>query len=90
MGRMQKSVTRSAMLLLNCIRCDDVVKLIEKVRICECGATHGRVSDDGEVEALGSPRVLSIGWEVYDGLTEGSEGAIGVLPRAQYRAKGSV
>jgi len=83
-------VSKRALLLLNCTRCDDVVKLVETVRICECGATRGKVSDHGDVEALGSPRVLSIDWEAYDGLVEGSEGTIGVLPRAQYRAKGSV
>jgi len=25
-----------AMKLLNCTRCDDVVKLVEKLRYCEC------------------------------------------------------
>jgi len=77
------------MLLLNCTRCDDVVKLVEKVRTCECGAARGKLSDSGEVEALGSARVLAINWRSYDGLGGGGEGAIGVLPQAQYRAKGS-
>jgi hypothetical protein len=82
-------VTKRALLLLNCTRCDDVVKLVEKVRICECGGTRGKVDEDGNVEALGSPRVLSIAWRVYDGLGDGGQGAMDVLPRAQYRAKGS-
>lgn len=82
-------MTRSPMLLLNCTRCDDVVALTEKVRICECGQTRGKLGADGNVEALGATRVLTIDWEVYDGLVEGGSGAMGVLSRAQYRARGS-
>lgn len=76
------------MLLLNCTRCDDVVQLGNKVRVYECGLTRGKLDSDGSVDALGSVRVFTVSWRVYDGLGEGSEGAIGVLPRAQFRAKG--
>ncbi len=81
-------MTTRALLLLNCTRCDDVVKLVEKVRICECGGARGKASDNGEVEALGSARVLAVGWKAYDGLGDGGQGTICVLPRAQYRARG--
>jgi hypothetical protein len=79
---------RRAMLLLNCTRCDDVVKLVEKERRCECGLTTGWHTDDQLVTG-GPHRVLTIDWEVYDGFVEGGAGKIGVRPQAQYRAKGS-
>lgn len=74
--------------LLNCRRCDDVLKLIEKERVCECGGCRGRVSEAGEVTATGSARVLTIGWEAYDGIEEGETRPFSVLPSAQYRAGG--
>jgi hypothetical protein len=85
----EASVTKRAMLLLNCTRCDDVVKLVEGLRACECGATLGKADEDGNVETIGPARVLSIAWRVYDGLGDGGQGSMDVLPRAQYRAKGS-
>lgn len=82
-------MTASSMKLMNCTRCDDVVKLVETPRQCECGMSSGYVyPDDSGVSIFGPARVLTIAWEVYDGLGEGSQGRIGVLPRAQYRAKG--
>lgn len=76
------------MKLLNCTRCDDVVKLVDNGRGCECGASYGRLRDEAP-DVTGPCRVLTIDWEVYDGLTEGIARPFGVLPKAQYRAKGS-
>jgi hypothetical protein len=76
------------MKLMNCTRCDDVVKLVDKIRFCECGMCQGVAGEDGSVDVGGAARVLTIAWETYDGLAEGVTGEIGVLPRAQ--AKGGV
>lgn len=84
-------MTAPAMKLMNCTRCDDVVKLVEYPRQCECGACRGRTTEDGaNVEVTGSPRVLCISWEAYDGAQEGEARAFTVLPKAQYRAKGGL
>ncbi len=80
---------KPSMKLMNCTRCDDVVKLVDKGRTCECGLCEGIITADGSVVVNGTGRVLTIAWEVYDGLAEGIERPFGVLPRAQYRAKGS-
>ena len=80
---------KPSMKLMNCTRCDDVVKLVENPRNCECGLSRGCVTMDGDTDVFGPCRVLTIAWEVYDGLAEGIERPFGVLPRAQYRAKGS-
>ena len=75
------------MKLLNCRHCDDVVKLVEKERSCECGHARGSVSDSGAVTVSGSGRVLAISWEAYDGIEEGEARTFTVLPRAQYRGR---
>ena len=78
-----------AMKLLNCTRCDDVVKLVETLRSCECECSSGKTEFGGtEVHLTGPARVLTIDWEVYDGLAEGNERPFGVLPRALYRGRG--
>lgn len=82
-------MTPPSLRLLNCTHCDDVVKLVDKERICECGMSRG--SDSGaEVRVSGPARVLAIEWEVYDGLAEGIERPFRVLPKAQLRAKGGL
>jgi hypothetical protein len=78
----------SSLLLLNCTRCDDVLKLVDTVRICECGGARGKIDAKGDPEALGSCRVLSITWEAYDGIQEGEPRPFTVLPRAQSRGRG--
>lgn len=74
--------------LLNCRRCDDVVKLVEgKERSCECGATRGRLATQASRERVlvsGAERVLEIPWEAYDGIAEGETRAFGVVPRNRY------
>ena len=79
---------KPSMKLLNCTRCDDVVKLVDKERACECGLSRGRVLEDSCVELHGPARILIIAWEDYDGLAEGIERLFGVLARSQYRTKG--
>jgi hypothetical protein len=79
----------SSLLLMNCRRCDDVVKLVEKERACECGLARGKETDAGEVTVTGSVRVFTITWEAYDGIEEGESRGFGVLPRAQYRGRGA-
>lgn len=81
---------KPSMKLLNCTRCDDVVKLVDGAkRFCECGLSGGFIDGEGTLAVVGPCRVLTIDWEVYDGLTEGIARPFGVLPKAQYRAKGS-
>jgi hypothetical protein len=80
---------RPPMRLLNCTRCDDVLQLVDKGRFCECGQSHG-VANDAGVSVTGPARVLTIEWESYDGLTEGTTGEVGVLPRDRWRSKGSL
>jgi hypothetical protein len=82
---MSESLT---MKLLNCRRCDDVVKLVEgKSRSCECGATTGSIQAAAGAERVqlsGAGRVLEISWEAYDGIAEGEVRTFGVLPRSRY------
>lgn len=83
-------MTTLAIGLLNCRRCDDIVKLIEKSRSCECGASSGRLENESAgAEVTGPARVLLIPWESYDGIVEGEERAFQVFPRDQYRSRGS-
>jgi hypothetical protein len=78
-------MTRSStMKLLNCRRCDDVQKLVEQERTCECGVTKGSISSKGQLSLSGPGRVFEIDWEAYDGIAEGEERAFGVLPRHRY------
>lgn len=73
------------MYLLNCRACDDVVKLIEKPRTCECGRSRGGIDGNGDPSVQGNARVLTIAWEAYDGITEGESRPFTVLPRVQPR-----
>lgn len=77
-------MTNPAMYLLNCRACDDVVKLIEKERSCECGRSKG-VSTPLLTATTGPARTLVIAWEAYDGITEGESRPFTVLPRVQPR-----
>ncbi len=75
----------SSMKLLNCRRCDDVVKLIEdRPRSCECAACRGSLSETGGVRVTGPARVLEIDYESYDGIAEGEQRPFTVLPRQRY------
>jgi hypothetical protein len=71
------------MLLLNCLHCDDIVKLVENERRCECGHARGSLSMDPTPSVHGPARVLEITWEAYDGLAEGETRPITVLPRSK-------
>jgi hypothetical protein len=73
-----------SMYLLNCRACDDVVKLVEKERSCECGRSKG-VSTPLLTATTGPARTLVISWEAYDGITEGESRPFTVLPRVQTR-----
>jgi hypothetical protein len=74
------------MYLLNCRACDDVVKLVEKSRSCECGKSSGLLNGVGGLYWLIGPcRALAITWEAYDGITEGESRPFIVLPRVQTR-----
>ena len=85
---------RSTMKLLNCRRCDDVVKLVsDKERSCECGLAKGKIIAETEraghiyaerIQLTGSARVLEISWEAYDGIAEGEQRDFGVVPRNRY------
>lgn len=78
-------MSRSPLLLLNCVRCDDIVRLVEAYRTCACGRTGGRISLTGAVvDSLVTARVLEIDWESYDGVAEGDPRNFTVLPRVQY------
>ena len=67
------------MKLLNCRRCDDVVKLVEDERSCECGLSHGRLHE-GAAVTTGPVRLLAIDWETYDGMAPGETREFSVLP----------
>lgn len=55
------------MKLLNCTRCDDILKLVDlRERRCECGACIGAVDKQEAVTATGPVRVLEIPWTEYD------------------------
>lgn len=73
-----------SMFLLNCRACDDVVKLVDKERSCECGRSKG-VSTALLTATTGPARTLVISWEAYDGITEGESRPFTVLPRVQTR-----
>lgn len=81
--------------LLNCRRCDDVLKLVEdKERSCECGSVRGKIQPevkrDGVIYAErvlvigGASRVFEIPWEAYDGVVEGETRDFRVLQKSRY------
>ncbi len=61
---------RAAMHLLNCKRCDDVVKLVDKLRRCECGQASGQLLN-GTPMLTGAARLLEIPWPDYDNASAG-------------------
>lgn len=65
--RKPNPLTGGAMKLINCRRCDDVVKIVEKMRVCECGQSAGRELDGERVYVSGPCWVLGIAWMEYDG-----------------------
>lgn len=54
------------LLLMNCRQCDDVQKVIDTLRCCECARSSGQLVN-GEAITEGPCRVLAIDWEQYDG-----------------------
>lgn len=78
-----KTKVTDCMFLLNCRSCDDVVKLVDKLRSCECGRSQGAHYANGSHHVSGPARVLTITWEAYDGITEGESRPFTVLPRVQ-------
>lgn len=61
------------MKLLNCKRCDDVVKLVDnKTRSCECGLSSGRVDKQDIPDVTGPARVIELPWQEYDQASDGA------------------
>jgi len=60
-----------AMKLLNCTRCDDVIRVTTILRHCECRASSAVESPDG-IKKDGPCRLLGIPWEEYDGAYPGA------------------
>lgn len=78
-------MARATLLLLNCVCCDDIVRLVEARRACECGRSEGWITLTGAVvKSIVTARVLEIDWESYDGIAEGESRHFTVLPRVQY------
>jgi hypothetical protein len=61
------------MFLLNCKNCDDVQRLVTKVRRCECGQSSGFLDAMGEQPHIEGDhaRLVKIHWEQYDSAVEG-------------------
>lgn len=59
------------MWLLNCKACDDVLKMIDRSRSCECGKTSGSLRNDVPRAEGPCARVLRIPWEDYDSTAVG-------------------
>lgn len=61
--------------LLNCRTCEDIVRLTDKIRTCECGSSRGRMTnlpEGNEPHIQGSSaRVLAMQFEDYDRLVPG-------------------
>jgi hypothetical protein len=57
------------MKLMNCRRCDDIVKAVLKARSCECGSSECRELEDGQIQVAGAARVIAIQWCEYDAAT---------------------
>lgn len=73
------------MKLLNCQSCDDVVRLTEQNRSCECRKSSGFLTNDRGLHVTGPARVLLVSWESYDGIAEGEQRPFTVIPRSEYR-----
>lgn len=59
--------------MLNCLNCDDVLRLVEAERKCECGKSSGSCSARGAIATSGPVRVLQIPWEHYDRARPGED-----------------
>jgi hypothetical protein len=70
------------MKLLNCRQCDDVVKLVDKVRSCECGRCTGVLDAvGGTLLVTGPARVFEIPWPEYDQAAGGEWQRWRMVPR---------
>jgi hypothetical protein len=74
------------MKLLNCRQCDDVVKLVDKTRTCECGQSTGRMvkGTGAPLEATtvsGPARVFELPWSEYDQAAGGDWQRWRMVPR---------
>lgn len=72
------------MKLLNCKRCDDLVKLVDKQRACECRQSTGRIVQVSGVESVdvtGPARVFEIPWQEYDQAAGGEWQRWRLVPR---------
>ena len=54
------------MMLLNCTQCDDLLKLVDRVRTCECGRSSGHLTPPRPPVVTGPARLIEIPWEQYD------------------------
>ncbi len=59
--------------LLNCTRCDDVQRIVERQRGCECDSVHAMLDIHGKPHLIGPGRILTIPWEAYDGAAPGDQ-----------------
>lgn len=58
--------------LMNCRNCEDVQRITEKLRRCECGKTEAVVLKSGAPEVRGVyGRILAMNFEDYDKLAPG-------------------
>jgi len=78
-------MSSAPLLLLNCTHCDDVLKLVDQARSCECGRSRGAMQSDNRPSVTGPARVFTVAWEFYDGLCEGTPGPVSVLSSEKSR-----
>ena len=65
--------------ILNCRNCEDMQRLTDKIRTCECGKSRGRmVKDEPEIQGTYA-RLLAMQFEDYDRLTPGEVACLVVL-----------
>ena len=65
----QAAVTK--LWLFNCPRCDDVHRIVERPRTCECGKVTALLDVNGTPVLTGKGRIWLIPWEEYDGAAPG-------------------
>ena len=69
------------MKLLNCRQCDDVLKLVDKLRSCECGRSTGMLNGHEPPVTTGPARVFEIPWPEYDQAAGGEWQRWRMVPR---------
>lgn len=59
--------------LFNCQRCDDIQRIIEKPRSCECGTLSAQLDSNNQPALQGPGRLIRIPWEEYDAAEHGEK-----------------